>query len=90
MNTESVRRLCAAVIEAAIDDYRMHVRHGRIKDGRLTKANQMCYRNGSRQHESDAKRLLHFFKQGGAMDAWIDVGNLEIDPTQIRKALKIQ
>ncbi|TXH59331.1 MAG: hypothetical protein E6Q97_00110 [Desulfurellales bacterium] len=90
MNTESARRLCAAVIEAAIEDYRMHVRHGRIKDGQLTTAQQTCYRNGSRQHEPDAKRLLHFFKKGGAMDAWIDVAGLEIDPNQIRNALKIQ
>lgn len=88
INTEACRRLCAAVIETAVDDYRMHTRAGRIAGGKLTSKREGVKRNGAHHSQTDAAQVLHFFRDG-CLDAWVDVGGLQIDPGMMRSKLGI-
>lgn len=89
MNPEGAKRLCAAVIEGAVEDYRMHVRLGHIKDGRRTKKPCVKRFNGSNIGTDAADKVLHFFKAGG-LDEWITIGGLRLDGDAIRSALNIK
>lgn len=89
MNLEGVRNLCAAVIESAVDDYKMHVNLGHIKDGRRTKKPCKKRQNGCNIGTDAADKVLHFFKAGG-LDEWITIGGLRLDGDAIRSALNIK
>ena len=89
MNLEGARKLCAAVIEEAVNDYRMHCRLGHIKDGRRTKKPIAKRMNGVNMKLDSADQVLHFFK-AGSLEGWISVGALNIDPDAVRKALGIK
>ena len=89
MNLEGARKLCAAVIEEAVNDYRMHCRLGHIKDGRRTKKPIKKRMNGVNMKLDSADQVLHFFKAGG-LDEWITIGGLRLDGDAIREALNIK
>lgn len=89
MNKEGYQRLCAAVIESAVDDYKAHCRAGRIVDGKPTKGRDYIRRNGARTKGDDAATTLHFFK-GGCLDKWINLGALKLDAKAIRERLGIK
>jgi len=88
MNTHAARTLCAAVIEFALSDFKMHERAGRIAKGRLTSKREMTRRDGANHAQTDAASVLHFFRNG-SLDRWIEVGGLDIDPGMIRSKLGI-
>lgn len=88
-NTESCRHLVSAVIEQAIGDFKMHASAGRIKAGKLTRGTATFRRDGTDHGETEASKLLHFFRPGGSLEQWLELGQLEISPEAIRAKLGI-
>jgi hypothetical protein len=97
IETETAKKLVAAIITQAVDDYKYFVSAGCILDG----VNIMPKRDGlakksksKRVNGMDAKgatiaELLEFFKRGKTMDTWISLACLDINPNQIRSKLGI-
>lgn len=88
LHIEGCRRLVAAVIEFAIDDFKMHERSGRIVNGKATSSRTTTRRDGACHSQTEAQKAVHFFTSK-TLDGWIEVGCLDIDPDMIRSKLGI-
>jgi hypothetical protein len=93
----AAKKLVAAIITQAIEDYRSMESKGWILGGQiiLPKKAQMSRASVSKKtrgilaRRTNCEEIIHFFKPGGMMDKWIDVGMLDINPNQIRRKLGI-
>ena len=90
LNETGARRLVAAVVEKAIEDYRFLVSHGGIVDGNAMPSKTTKKDGTAYQHEDEIKELLDFFRPGGPMDNWLRAAGININPNLIRKKLGIE
>ena len=88
------QRLCAAVIEQAIAEYRACVRRGLISHGQLTGFTPPKTRRNQRSiftylGPQDARELLAFFAHGGGCEKILRFAGLNLSGDVIRARLSL-
>src|SRR5512133_1706257 len=88
------QKMCAAVIEHAIADYRACVRRGLIARGKLTGFNPPPPKRNQRNAFTslgmmDARELLDFFADGGGCEAVLRFAHLNLSGDAIRARVSL-
>lgn len=88
LNDDGARRFICAVVEQAVEDFKILVRRGRIVNGQAMPSERQTIAAGY-EYQDHVKRLLHFFQPGGPMDMWLGAAGIQINPNLIRERLGI-
>ena len=83
MSPAAARRVLVAVIRQAVEDYRAYEKRGLIVQGRA----QRPSRRRPFVERDECRRLVKFFRCGGALDQLITIGRLEVNGDAIRERL---
>jgi hypothetical protein len=88
VSLDGARRLVAAIIIAAVHDYRGMARRGMIVDGKPN-VPKRGRRYGAYKHAAEVKSLIRFFHAGtqSTLQFWLDLARFKISADRIRDAL---
>lgn len=95
---ESHKKLVAAIIAQAVDDYKSFVEKGWIVGNKIMlptwceshKKTKNKKARGILARRANCEEIIHFFKPGGMMDKWVDLADLAISPDQIRHNIGVK
>ncbi len=89
LHDDGAKRLVCAVVEQAVADFKLLVRHGRIVNGKAMPSKRRKIFGGY-EYQDHVKQLLHFFAPGGPMDTWFLIAGIKINPNLVRQKLGIE
>lgn len=81
-------RLICAVIEQAVDDYKGLLDTGRIVNSMVVRCRRKRRFSADYRNDSEVKELLDFLTKG-ALDEWLFIAGIPINPNLIREKLGI-
>jgi hypothetical protein len=88
LSVEGTRRMCAAIVEQAVVDYRLLVAEGFILPGGVVpRTNRRLKWAGSLTGSWEAQELVRFFKEGGECEKILRLARLEVSADRIREKL---
>ena len=92
MFTEGMEALIYEMFTLAVEEFKALSNAGVIVGGKLAPGawrpdGRLVHRVSNYRSAHHVRELVEFFAKGGAMDAWIQLASLPVDPNQIRQGL---